>query len=94
MEQYQQNLALFKQASIEDSVIKTNLIEIIDNEVSRLPRLIRDVFILRHYQNLKWEEISEILKISISRARRLMEKSGIMLLKQLEKLKIDKSILN
>ena len=61
-------------------VIKKNLADIINNEVNKLPELLKDVFILRHYQELKYDEIAEIIKISMPKVRRLIEKAAAMLL--------------
>ena len=79
--------------STEDQVIEMDLLRIITGEVCQLPDFLREVFILREYQKLKYEEIASITEATLSRVKKAMKKAMSKLLKDLEKKEISKYLL-
>ena len=93
MEKYGENLNNINYKSPEDKVIEKEVFKMVNNEVLRLPGLLREVFILREYQNLKYDEIASITDTSLSRVKKAMKKAFSKLTKYLEKKNINKDVL-
>lgn len=93
MEEYGENINSINNKSPEDRVIEKEVFKMVNNEVLRLPGLLREVFILREYQNLKYDEIASITDTSLSRVKKAMKKAFSKLTKYLEKKNINKDVL-
>ncbi len=93
MKEYGEQINILKYSSVEEQVIRKELFQVLNLEVSKLPNFLRDVYILRQYQNLPYKEIVDITETSLSRVKKAMKKAVQELLKQLKKKNIDKEIL-
>jgi len=93
MKEYWEQSTVSAKKSIEDKVIEKELFRTLNNEVHRLPDFPREVFILRGYQSLQYQEIVEITETSMSRVKKAMKKAVSRLLKQLKKRGITKDII-
>lgn len=75
-----------------ENVINSDIGEIIKNAVNSLPDEQRIVVILKEYQNLKFREISKILKISENTAKSRMYYALKNIRKSLERQYLDKEV--
>jgi len=80
------------EAEIEDVLIQKELKNIITGAMNCLPVEQKEVLILKEYQNLKFREIADILKIPISTVKSRMYYALKNMKKKLKKLKLDKEI--
>ncbi len=92
MEEYGKNIDISDNKSIEDMVVDKHVFRIVNDEVHRLPDFLQEVFILREYQKLTYEETALITNSTVSRVKRAMKKAMSKLLKYLEKKGIRKDL--
>ena len=92
MEEYGKIINISNDRPVEDKVIENEMFQIINNEVRRLPDFLKEVFILREYQKLKYDEIASITHSTLSRVKKAMKKAMKKLLIYLAKKDIKEEI--
>lgn len=79
--------------TLEDKIIDKHILEFVNNEIDKMPGELKNVLVLKHYQGLTLNTISEITNFSVPKIRRLLERAGMLLLHNLKAKNIDKGIL-
>jgi RNA polymerase sigma factor (sigma-70 family) len=78
----------FSEPGVDDKIMKTQSGERIMKLVSQLPEDQREIIILRHFADLKFREISDILNCSVNTALRRMRYALLNLRKLIEEKQI------
>ena len=82
------NVLNFAEPSVEDKIMKTQSRETIIKLVSKLPEDQREIIILRHFADLKFREISNILNCSVNTSLGRMRYALLNLRKLIEEKQI------
>lgn len=73
------------QPNPEEVAVKTELGHVLSTEVSRIPPLLRNVFMLRDVQELPMPEVAKVLGISVAAAKSRLLRARMELRQRLEK---------
>ncbi len=71
--------------NIEEEYMNHELKDMLYHEINNLDKLEREIIILKYFNQLTFEEIAEITKVSIRTAKRKVEKSLVVLNENLKK---------
>jgi RNA polymerase sigma-70 factor, ECF subfamily len=71
--------------SPEETLAKTELGEVLRHEISRIPPMLRNVFVLRDVQELPMQDVAEKLGISVAAAKSRLLRARMELRNRLEK---------
>ena len=93
MDNFPLDLVKDRKSKVEEKIVKKELFNIVNAHILRLPDFHREVFVLREYQNLPYDEIGKITNTSLSRVKKAMSKAVLILTNQLEKSSINKNFL-
>lgn len=86
------NSRKFADSTIEDDMIKRQILKDVRKMISRLPDDQREVVILRHYAGLSFKEIAEITDVSINTALGRMRYALINMRKLIDEKKISLTV--
>lgn len=65
--------------NIEEKYLKKELEDILYREISRLNDKEREIIVLKYFQNLTFEEISDIIKMSVPKLKYKLKKSLVLM---------------
>lgn len=83
-----------KEHDIEEKLALDEIMEVVNLVVSNLPKELREVFVLKKYENLTYDEIAEIVGCSSRHVKTRMAKALHIIADDLKKRNITKDILD
>jgi RNA polymerase sigma-70 factor, ECF subfamily len=85
VKEYGQSIGRKHMPSHEEGLFNREAVIAVMDEIQRLPVLLREIYILSEFQDLKYQEISELKGMSLSRVKKAMIKASCLLLDKLKK---------
>ncbi len=79
--------------SMEDKLMKKEMLNILNIEAEKLPDFLRQVYLLRIEQNLPYQDIADITKTSVPRVKKAMKKIILTLYQEFKQRNINEDVL-